>query len=160
MDILKAVKRNPVSTAFIVGIAGCLAFSSGNVKQNIQVINAVRDVTQENSAKEMQLRASLEASQQQAEIASARYQSGCVMVVAMNNPKFFTTLSEGQPVMDRIRKTPLPIGTIVCDANGNTAKIVSVQGKPVVGELAFTGDRTLVEQAKKRANARYAIPNQ
>jgi hypothetical protein len=82
------------------------------------------------------------------------------MVVAMNNPKFFTTLSEGQPVMDRIRKTPLPIGTIVCDANGNTAKIVSVQGKPVVGELAFTGDRTLIEQAKKRANARYAIPNQ
>jgi len=83
------------------------------------------------------------------------------MVVSMSHPDHYTSLSEGQPVLDRVRKTPLPKGTIVCDANGNTARIVlGINKKPVVGEVAFTGDRTVVETARKRHNHRYVLPDQ
>ncbi len=33
MDILKTIKRNPISTAFVVGIIGCFTLSSGNIQQ-------------------------------------------------------------------------------------------------------------------------------
>ena len=72
----------------------------------------------------MLLHTSEEAAEAQAAIALQRYKDGCVMVVAMSHPGFYTSLTEGEPVLDRIRKKPLPVGTIVCDANGNTAKIV------------------------------------
>ncbi|NEQ27820.1 MAG: hypothetical protein F6K28_54250, partial [Microcoleus sp. SIO2G3] len=72
----------------------------------------------------------------------------------------YTSLSEGQPVIDRVRQTPLPAGTIVCDANGNTARIVPGVNRQVVGELAFTGNQKIVQAARKRASARYALPNQ
>jgi hypothetical protein len=160
MHILKTIKRNPISTAFVVGIIGCFANSSGNIQQNMESINQVRDIAQHNAANEMKLRASQQSAVAQAEIANSRYQSGCVMVVAMKEPKSYTSLSEGQPVLDRVRKTPLPVGTIVCDANGNTGKIVSVDGQPVVGEMAFTGNKNLVASARKRSNAHYVLPNQ
>lgn len=160
MDILKTIKRNPISTAFVCGIIGCFALSSGNIQQNMESINQVRDIAQQNTTTEMKLRASQQSAEAQAEIANNRYQSGCVMVVAMKDPKSYTSLSEGQPVLDRVRKTPLPAGTIICDANGNTGKIVLVQGKPVVGEMAFTGNKNLVTSARKRSTARYVLPNQ
>ena len=160
MDILKKLKRNPVSTAFGVGILGCLMMSSGNISKNISTLALVRDEAQKNNATDMMLHASQEATEARAEIAKQRYHSGCVMVVSMQHPDHYTSLSEGQPVLDRIRKTPLPVGTVVCDANGNTARIVKVDSKPVVGEIAFTGDRTVVEAARKRHNRRYALPDQ
>lgn len=160
MDILKTIKRNPISTAFVGGIVGCFALSSGNIQQNMESINQVRDIAQQNTTTEMKLRASQQSAEAQAEIANNRYQSGCVMVVAMKDPKSYTSLSEGQPVLDRVRKTPLPAGTIICDANGNTGKIVLVQGEPVVGEMAFTGNKNLVASARKRSTARYVLPNQ
>ncbi|MFB8788638.1 MAG: hypothetical protein U7123_07245 [Potamolinea sp.] len=126
----------------------------------MESIDAVRDITQQNSVQEMKLRASQQTSEAQAEIANKRYENGCVMVVAIKNPKDYTSLSEGQPVLDRVQKTPLPAGTVVCDANGNTGKIVTVKGQPVVGEMSFTGNKTLVVQARKNFTAKYSLPNQ
>ena len=160
MQVPKIIKRNPVSTLFGVGVVGCLIANSNNIQRNMESINAVRDVTQQNSVQEMKLRASQQTSEAQAEIANDRYKNGCVMVVAMKSPKNYTSLSEGQPVLDRVRKTPLPAGTIVCDANGNTGRIVTVKGQPVVGEMAFTGNKTLVAQARKNFTAKYSLPNQ
>jgi hypothetical protein len=160
MNLLNPLKRNPVTTAFMTGILGCFALSSGNIQKNIESMSQIRDIAQQNAAKDMQLQASQQAAEQQAQIANARYQNGCVMVVAMKDPKSYTSLSEGQPVLDRVRKTPLPAGTIVCDANGNTGKIVSINGQPVVGELAFTGNKDIVLSARQRSTARYALPNQ
>ena len=161
MDILKKIKRNPVSATFGVSIIGCLLISSSNVQRNMQSFSAFRDEAQKNNVADMRLRSSIDATQAQSEIAKQRYQSGCVMVVSMKHPNDYTSLSEGQPVLDRVRKTPLPIGTIVCDANGNTARIVPGQDKtPVVGELAFTGDHQLVEASRKRHNHRYSLPDQ
>jgi len=160
MDILKKLRRNPVSAAFGMGVVGCLVMSSGNISKNMESLAQVRDAAQRNNQADMLLHASQEATEAQAEIAKQRYHSGCVMVVSMLHPDHYTSLSEGQPVLDRIRKTPLPVGTVVCDANGNTARIVKVDSKPVVGEIAFTGDRTVVETARKRHNHRYALPDQ
>jgi len=161
MDIGKKIKRNPVSTAFGVGILGCLMMSSGNISKNISTLALVRDEAQKNNTADMMLHASQEAADAQAEIAKQRYKAGCVMVVSMSHPDHYTSLSEGQPVLDRVRKTPLPTGTIVCDANGNTARIVlGINKKPVVGEVAFTGDRTIIAAARKRHNHRYALPDQ
>ncbi|WP_414587422.1 hypothetical protein [Scytonema sp. PCC 10023] len=162
MDILKIAKRNPVSVLFGVGILACLALSSGNVKQQMQSLSQVRELAQQNSAKEMKLRATEDFMKQQAEIAANRYKSGCVMVVAMKNPNYYTALSEGQPVIDRVRRIPLPAGTVVCDSNGSTGILEpAADGTPVVSAIAFTGDRALVEAARNRnKSTRYALPNQ
>lgn len=93
-------------------------------------------------------------------IARQRFQKGCIMVVALEKPDMFTGLSEGFPVIDRVRKTPLAANNVVCDANGGTAVLVRKGDRAVVGEVFYTGDRKLIEAAKKQANARYALPNQ
>ena len=161
MDIIKKLKRHPVSAAFGMGIVGCLAISSGNITKTMNSMAQVRDEAQKNNMTDMLLHTSQEAAESQAEIAKQRYQSGCVMVVSMQYPDSYTSLAEGQPVLDRVRHTPLPVGTIVCDANGNTARIVLGQNKtPVVGELAFTGSRQVVEAVLKRHNHKYSLPNQ
>lgn len=156
---MKHLERNPMTAVFFFGICVCLAFSSANIKANLSAVSQLQKTVRENSASVWQLQASQQTAEAQAEIAEQRYEKGCVMVVAMKDPNSFTSLSVGQPVIDRVRKTELPVGTIVCDANGNTARIVDSGRQPVVGEIAFTGDRTIIEQAKKRANKRYALPN-
>ncbi len=157
---MKYLERNPMTAVFFFGTCVCLAISSANIKANLSTVSQLQQTVRDNSAQEWQLKASLQAAQVQALIAEQRYKKGCVMVVAMKDPNSFTSLSEGQPVIDRVRKTPLPVGTIVCDANGNTAKIVQDNDKPVVGKIAFTGNQEVIETAKKRAKARYVLPNQ
>jgi hypothetical protein len=50
---------------------------------------------------------------------------------------------------------------VVCDSNGSTGILEpSADGTPVVGAVAFTGDRALVEAARNRnKSTRYALPN-
>ncbi|BAZ39444.1 hypothetical protein NIES4101_53970 [Calothrix sp. NIES-4101] len=95
----------------------------------------------------------------QEKIAESRFKKGCVIVVAQKAPDKFTSLTEGFPVIDWVRQTPLPAGTVVCDANGNTAIIERRNGKPVVGKTAYTGNQELINKAKKKANAQYRVPN-
>lgn len=159
--IKRTIKRNPIPTAFGIGIVASLLISQGNIRENAKTLGEVREMAQANTAKEMRLRASQQASEGQAEIAEQRYQKGCLAVVAQSDPSAFTSLTEGQPVLDRVRKVPLPLGTLICDAYGNTGKIIpDSQGNPVVGELAFTGNSDLVRLATKDSTARYELPNQ
>jgi hypothetical protein len=116
-------------------------------------------MAQENSAREMEMRATQEALAIQAKIADERYGLGCIMVVASNSPDKLTALEEGRPVMDAARNRPLSAGAVVCDGFGNTGIIVKVNSKPVVGEMAFTGNQKVIDAAKKRANKRYSLPN-
>jgi hypothetical protein len=95
----------------------------------------------------------------QAKVAESRFKKGCVIVVAVIDPKKFTSLTEGLPVIDWVRKTPLSSGTVVCDANGNTAVIEKRDGKPVVGKTFYTGNQALIDKAKSKANAQYRVPN-
>lgn len=142
--MLKYIKRNPVNAAFAVGILGCLAFSSGNIRENLGTIDHVKKTTQFNATKQLELQASQQAAEQQSEIAKDRYRNGCLMLT--------TALVQGQPVFNTSKK-PLPRGTVVCDPIGNTAKLIprDFDGDgvyvPVVGELAYTGDKEAIQQA-------------
>lgn len=161
MDLQKWLKRNPVSAMFLGGIALSLALSQGNIRQNADAIGNVRSIAQQNAASQMELQATEQSAQQRAKIAVSRYQSGCVMVVASNAPNQFTTLSEGQPVLDAVRRSPLPVGSVVCDALGNSAVIApGANGQPVATQMAFTGDRAIVKAAMDRINAQYNAPRQ
>ncbi|MEP0840815.1 hypothetical protein [Coleofasciculus sp. FACHB-64] len=159
MTFVRKLKRNKISVLFGVGILGCFLLNSREIQKNFFTIGQVRELSQINAAKDMQLRVSQQQIQMQAEIANERYQTGCVLVVSKQDPTTFTSLSEGQPVIDSKRQTPLPTGTVVCDANGNTGKIIpGSDGTPVVGEMAFTGNREVVEAARKSTQLNYVLP--
>lgn len=125
----------------------------------MQTASVIQNLDRQRIQTEEELKIQQEMADLQAKIASNRYRNGCVIVVAQKAPDKFTSLTEGHPVIDWVRKTPLPAGTIVCDANGNTAVIEKRNGKPVIGKTAFTGDRQLINQARKNANANYRVPN-
>ena len=159
MTFIKKIKRNKVSAAFGIAILGCFALNSGEIQKNMTVVGKVREIAQLNAAKDMQLRVSQQQTQMQAEIANEPYQNGCLIVVTIADPTQLTSLNEGQPVLDGASKVPLPLGTIVCDAHGNTAKIIpDANGNPVAGEIAFTGNREIVESARNKSQARYTLP--
>ncbi|MBD2092565.1 hypothetical protein H6F67_22205 [Microcoleus sp. FACHB-1515] len=121
----------------------------------------VRQIAQQNAAAQMQLQATEQANQQRAKIAESRYQSGCVVVVAMNAPDHFTSITENQPVLDSVRRVPLPVGTVVCDVNGNTAVLAdNGAGTPVATQLAFTGNKTVIESALRGVPAQFNPPQQ
>jgi hypothetical protein len=107
---------------------------------------------------------SQDAAKQKDTIARQRYQDGCVMVVAANDRSQLTSITEGLPVIDSSRNVPLSIGNIVCDQNGLTGEIIANPTDPkvpVVGNTAFTSDRTLVANAAKRyRGTRYTMPKQ
>ncbi|BAY11029.1 hypothetical protein [Calothrix sp. NIES-2098] len=142
--MLKYIKRNPVNTAFTVGILGCLAFSSGNISQNLGTLEHIKKTTQYNATKQLELQASQQNAAQQSDIAIERYKNGCLLLTQ--------PLIQGQPVYNTKGK-PLPRGTVVCDQIGNTAKLIprDFDGDgvfvPVVGELAYTGNREAVQDA-------------
>jgi hypothetical protein len=126
----------------------------------MQSASMVQEISRTKTEKEKQIEISEQLLAKQEAIASSRFKKGCIMVVAQTAPDKFTGLTEGFPVIDTVRKTPLAANNIVCDANGGTAVLVKSGKTAVVGEVFFTGDRALIEAAKKRANRRYALPNQ
>ncbi len=158
---MKWLNRNPMFP--VMFFIGCVIFalSRSTIEANMQSSNAVQTANRTKSEKEKQIDISEALLAKQEKIAALRFRNGCVMVVAQIAPNKFTGLTEGLPVIDQVRKTPLAPNNVVCDANGGTAVIVRNQSsKPVVGEVFFTGNLELIEKAKKRANARYALPNQ
>jgi hypothetical protein len=160
----KRFKRNP--ELYIVG--GLLGFSlllgMDSIKSNLQQVSMIRSQVQTNSKTQMALEASQQDAQAKAAIAESRYQSGCVIVVAGNNPDFHTSITEGAPVLDGVRGTALPPNTLVCDDQGNTAKLVPgiYQGShtAVAWELAFTGNRAVIDAAIAHFKAQNKQPGQ
>ena len=155
---MRWLDRNPVTAGYFLGICVCLAIASPNIKANMTAMGEVQKLAQENSTSQMRLMATQQFVESQAEIADSRYKTGCIMVVAFNSPDSLTALEEGKPVLDAARKRPLPSGAVVCDGFGNTGVIVKMDKTPVVGEMAFTGNETLINAAKKRANKRFSLP--
>ena len=130
-----------------------------SIKANMEVASVVQASNRAKIQAEEQLKIQQEMLFLQAKVAESRYKKGCVIVVAEKEPDKFTSLTVGYPVIDWVRKTPLSAGTVVCDADGNTAVIENIDGKPVVGKTAFTGNQKLIDKAKKKANAQYRVPN-
>lgn len=124
-----------------------LAFSSGDIARNMRSISSIKEQVAYQSQKEIKLEQQFEFEQQQAKIADARYQTGCLPIVGTQYPHRYVTIVEGQILTDRITGRSLPPGTIVCDGNGNTG-VISESG--AVGAIAFTGDRDMVAKRLKR----------
>ena len=120
----------------------------------------LRSKQQQEQAK---LTLSQDAAKQKDAIARQRYQDGCVMVVSASNKTQLTSSTEGLPVIDSSRNVPLSAGNIICDSNGLTGEIIAGENPkiPVVGNTAFTSDRTLVANAAKRyRGTKYTMPKQ
>lgn len=152
------LNRNQAFALWFTGICICLAYSYPNIKANMEAMGEIQRLSQDNSNKQMRMMATQQAIESQAEIAESRYRSGCIMVVASNSPDSLTALEEGKPVLDAVRKRPLSAGAVVCDGFGNTGLIIKVGEKPLVGEMAFTGNQKIIDAAKNRANKRYFLP--
>ncbi|QFS51309.1 hypothetical protein GXM_08803 [Nostoc sphaeroides CCNUC1] len=113
-------------------------------------MGAVSDIKQsiaENSKQQTILEQQLEFEKEQATIADARYKTGCLPIVATVYPHKYVTIVQGKVIQDRITRNPLPRGTVVCDANGNTG-VIADRGE--VEAIAFTGNRDLVATRLKR----------
>lgn len=158
--LARRFRRNKGTVIFAALTLGSFALNQGAFRSNLAAMTRAQEATQANIAKEMLLQVSQQQAQAQAQIAAERYGSGCVLVVAKHAPNTYVSLGEGEPVIDRERNAPLPAGTIVCDAHGNTGKIVKdASGAPVVGEMAFTGDRSVIDQRTAQASQiRYVLP--
>lgn len=142
---------------FGAGILGIALFSKESIQANLKYQNQQSIAFQSQQNELALIQSSTKIQEQRKVIAEQRFKQGCVIVVAENNPEYFTGLSLGKPVIDAIRKVPVAPGTVVCDANGNTGV---VDNKNNVGDMAFTGNQQLIESAKKKANARYRVPLQ
>jgi hypothetical protein len=137
-------------------IAGSLLLSSKDISANMRSLSQARETIAGNSQQQLLLEEQLSHELSQAKIAEARYKAGCTIVVAVKAAKNLATLVEGETVLDRTTKKSLPVGTVVCDGNGNTGVLVAGNdGVPVVRQMAFTGDRTLAtEQVRKIKGAK------
>ena len=132
-------------------IVGSLLLSSKDISANMRSLSQARETIAGNSQQQLLLEEQLAHEQAQAKIALARYKAGCTIVVAVKQAKNLATLVEGETVLDRTTKKSLPVGTVVCDGNGNTGVLTAGKDNvPVVGQMAFTGDRSLAtEQIRK-----------
>ncbi|MBD2457730.1 hypothetical protein H6G80_27120 [Nostoc sp. FACHB-87] len=137
-------------TSIIFGgiILTSLAFSSEDISRNLQSISSIKAQIATNSEQQTKLEQQLAFEQEQARIADARYQNGCLPIVVGSYPRIrYVSIFEGQTLTDRHTKQPLPSGTVVCDGQGNTGVI---EENGTVGAIAFTGNRDLVAKRLKR----------
>lgn len=153
---MRYLERNPMVAVFFFGLCVCVALSSGNIKNQWASINSLQQKAQENTSQQWNLTLSEQQAQAKAKVAEDRYKKGCRLVVSQKRPDKLTTLTEGKPVFDRARNARLPVGTVVCDAYGNTARIVEGE---VVGEIAFTGNQQVIDLALRKSRAKYSNPN-
>lgn len=139
------------------GVLGYLFVSQGfgNLSTHQQQAGIIAQQRQQDQTRQAALLVSEQQSKALEKIANDRYDRGCEMVFAFSPDGRLssktTSITEGQPVLDGVRKTPIGASAIVCDARGMTAKLIpNAQGVPVASELAFTGDRARISAAIRR----------
>lgn len=147
MNNTRIWRKHKTSIVFGALIGASLLYSSGDIAQNMGAISDIKQSIAENSKQQTILEQQLEFEKEQATIADSRYESGCLPIVATVYPHKYVTIVQGKVIKDRITLNPLPKGTVVCDANGNTG-VIALRGE--VAAIAFTGNRDLVATRLKR----------
>jgi hypothetical protein len=147
MNSARLWRKHKTSIVFGALIGASLLYSSGDIQRNVGAIADIKQSIAENSKQQKILEQQLEFEKEQATIADARYKSGCLPIVATVYPHKYVTIVKGKVILDRITLNPLPKGTVVCDANGNTG-VIGLRG--AVEAIAFTGNRDLVATRLKR----------
>ena len=147
MNNTRIWRKHKTSIVFGALIGASLLYSSGDIQRNMGAISDIKQSIAENSKQQTILEQQLEFEKEQATIADSRYESGCLPIVATVYPHKYVTIVQGKVIKDRITLNPLPKGTVVCDANGNTG-VIALRGE--VAAIAFTGNRDLVATRLKR----------
>ncbi|MGF1514244.1 MAG: hypothetical protein ACFB5Z_11190 [Elainellaceae cyanobacterium] len=126
-----------------------LVFGGGieQFQSNAERSQQLKVERQANADELVQIQIDEDRKRQQALIADSRYEEGCVLVVASFAPGQFTSITEGEPVMDSAHGVPLSDGSIVCDVHGLTGVIEG----GVVAKTPFTGNREVINQAIDRS---------
>ncbi|AUB42070.1 hypothetical protein COO91_08169 [Nostoc flagelliforme CCNUN1] len=132
---------------FCTLIGASLLYSSGDIQRNMAAISDIKQSIAQNSKQQTLLEQQFKFELEQGIIADARYRTGCLPIVATVYPHKYVTIVQGKVIQDRITLNPLPKGTVVCDANGNTG-VIGDGGE--VEAIAFTGNRDLVATRLKR----------
>jgi hypothetical protein len=160
----KVWRRHKLEIGFGAVALVAALFSHSDIQRSMQGLSEDRARIASNASEQRRLEENAELVKAKAAIAEQRYNSGCTLVVAVNSPKNLATLVLGEPVFDRTTSKPLPVGTVVCDAQGSTGVLAAnSDGLPVVTDMAFTGKRELaLAQLRKINGAKvyYVTPGQ
>jgi hypothetical protein len=161
------IKRNPTEAAIAAGAVGLLLANLGGIRQTLNQMESQRAIATANTLQIQQMQLTEQKKEELQEIANARYDSGCEMVVSSADRRNYKALVENGPVRDggvahlykRVKNPPvgayLPAGMTVCDAYGNTAIIANnMDGWPVATEFATTTDKQRIAAAMDRLRAK------
>lgn len=169
------LRRNPTEAALFAGAGLLILLNLGGIKNMLAQQEITRQSVAESNRQIQQIELNEEKKRELAEIANARYDAGCEVVVALDRPDHYRALVEGVGVLDgvmaeqyrgNINNAPpsafLPAGKTVCDAYGNTAVLVNEarpdkggQIYPVARQFATTEDRERIRQAMQRVQAKW-----
>jgi hypothetical protein len=149
----------------------------GNVKSFVDSNNQLRESLKVEQADNQRLQVEQLVSEQRKEVADERYRNNCTVIFSLNQTGHYTAISEGDPILKGelaslyrgkkfdVRRMPrsafLPAGMTVCDAYGNTAKLVTdpnLNRLAVARDLANTGDQALIKSAMDCARGIYSNP--
>lgn len=136
--------------------------SLGGLGQLSGQISEARTEAKRISADMVELKLSQQEAEQKAAVAIKRYEYGCIPVVSPDQRQY-VSLIENSPVVDTSSGVPLPAGSLVCDAHGNTAELVDDDSDPTTAAIAqsfaFTGRKEVIEfRLQQYQGARYSMP--
>lgn len=152
----------PIHIGFAVAIVATAAPSLGGLQGFTREVNQARTEAQRIGGDMTALKLAQQEAQQKAAMANQRYQAGCLPVVSDDQSRY-VTLVKNKTVVDSASGAPLPAGTIVCDAHGNTAILVDddqVPDTPAVAQIfAYTGDKAIIQhRLSNYQGAAYTMP--
>ena len=153
----------PIHGAFALAIVGTAIPSVSNLGNFASKVPTARAEASRigDDMTELTLRQQEQA--QKNEVAIARYQDGCIPVVSADQQNY-VSLVLNLPVLDSVSNHPISVGSIVCDAHGNTGAITDDDNDPstpgVTQKMAFTGDKAIVDaRMKQYRGAAYYLPS-
>ncbi|MBD2115242.1 MULTISPECIES: hypothetical protein [Cyanophyceae] len=153
----------PIHGVFTLAIVGTAIPSVSNLGDFTSSVANARAEADRIGQDMTELQLSQQEQSQKNEVAIARYQDGCIPVVSADQLSY-VSLVLNLPVLDSVSNQPIPVGSIVCDAHGNTGVIVdddSDTSTPgVTQKMAFTGDKSLVDwRMNQYQGAAYYLPS-
>jgi hypothetical protein len=147
---------------FAVGLLLTAVPSLGNFRDFTSSVGEARADAKRIGQDMTELQLSQQEAEQKNAIAVERYRSGCLPVVTPDQSQY-VSLVLNSPVIDSASGAPIPVGSVVCDANGNTGVIVDDDQDEttpgVTQKMAFTGDKAIITwRLDQYQGASYSLP--
>jgi hypothetical protein len=158
MKLTTRIKRYPIESVLIGGLVITVILDLPHILRQIGLSGELRATAEAQNQRHMEMRLAQQAAADASEIAQERYQNGCLVILSKTDKDQYASIVEGRPVNDKSGSI-VPQNTIVCDGYGNTAKISMIRGIPVATQVAFTGNRKAIENARKFHAAVYSTQN-